>query len=230
MPTCSNGTYEDERINRILQENNIYVIDPTTIQNEKPVKAFGIGIIEKGILNRRIVMKRLSEESVKKLEKQELLRNLQNFEAKSHLLVLEDAEYGNLHDFVIKNKDLSWAIKIRILKDVAYADNIREKPVIDTPITYLDLYQKCWDFDSKKRPTIDEVCEQLEIILQEEPFNVDDLTFEAINAQNDLQISNIDEVTEITATVQEKPLDQNVSEKPSRTKKFKNFFICNAEK
>ncbi|CAG8813671.1 15195_t:CDS:1, partial [Gigaspora margarita] len=49
--------------------------------------------------------------------------------------------------------------------------NIREKPAIDTPEAYIELYQKCYEQNSKSRPTIQGICDQLEIMLQEKPFN-----------------------------------------------------------
>ncbi|KAF0465068.1 kinase-like protein [Gigaspora margarita] len=215
----------------------------------------------------------------------------QDPEAKCYLLILEGPEVGILHDFISKIKNLSWTMKIKILKDIAYglkylqnigivhrnlstrsifmgkkkiqienpiffeldsdarstisleggiaafidpeplknqeieftaasdiysfgvimwsissgkhpfedstnqsilvsqiiANDIREQPIADTPAVYLDLYQKCWDSDSKKRPTIHEVCKQLEIMSREKQFNIDDestvLTFDGISAQ-----------------------------------------------
>ena len=41
---------------------------------------------------------------------------------------------------------------------------IREKPIIDTPSAYANLYEKCWDDDPNKRPTIDDVFDILEKI------------------------------------------------------------------
>ncbi|CAG8651673.1 20109_t:CDS:2, partial [Dentiscutata erythropus] len=46
------------------------------------------------------------------------------------------------------------------------SENMRETPVIDTPVKYLDLYNKCWEQNLWSRPTIQETCDQLEIILQ----------------------------------------------------------------
>ncbi|CAG8510052.1 37001_t:CDS:2 [Gigaspora margarita] len=262
MPTRSNEINFDHAFNRISQENNIYLIDPITIQNEKLVKAFGVGIIEKGTLNLRIIMKRLSEESVKKLEEQSTrsifidktkvkIANPIFFEIDSD--AMSTISFGGevaafMDPEPLNNREIEftaasniyslgvimWTISSgrqpfeditnqSVLVSRIINDSIREKPVIDTPEAYLDLYQKCWDIDSKKRPTIDGVCEQLEIMSQEEPFNGEMvLTFDTINAQNDLQISNIDEVTNTTITIaQENQFDQNVPEKSRQNKKFR---------
>ncbi|KAF0507922.1 kinase-like protein [Gigaspora margarita] len=52
--------------------------------------------------------------------------------------------------------------------------NIREKPVIDTPEAYIELYQRCCEQNSKSRPTIQGICDQLEIMLLEKTFNFSD--------------------------------------------------------
>ncbi|CAG8843610.1 8840_t:CDS:1, partial [Racocetra persica] len=66
--SCYNETNEESL--KLLQGNNLYIIDLLTIEKEKPVKAPGKGIIERGTIKRRIVMKRLSEESIKNLKEQ----------------------------------------------------------------------------------------------------------------------------------------------------------------
>ncbi|CAG8509502.1 134_t:CDS:2, partial [Cetraspora pellucida] len=233
--------------------------------------------------------------------------------AKCYLLILEGPEFGSFYDFISKIKDLSWAKKIKILKDIAYglrylqnigivhrnlstrsifmdkekvqianpilfeldsnarstisleggiaafldpeclknqeiefttasdvysfgvimwtmssgkhpfenitnqtmlasqiiAKDIRENPVADTPVTYINLYQKCWDSDSKKRPTIQELCEQLENLLKEEPFNIDDE-------------SNIEEIIETPTVIKEK----KAPKKLTWNKKLKKFLTC----
>ncbi|CAG8558170.1 16344_t:CDS:2, partial [Cetraspora pellucida] len=62
-------------------------------------------------------------------------------------------------------------IKNPYLKFKSKSDSVREKPVIGTPVSYADLYRKCWKDDSECRPTMQEICDQLEI-LQEEPFYI----------------------------------------------------------
>ncbi|CAG8446098.1 18762_t:CDS:2 [Dentiscutata erythropus] len=51
--------------------------------------------------------------------------------------------------------------------------NIREEPVENIQPAYLDLYQRCWDLDSEKRPAMQDVCNQLKVMLQEELRNRD---------------------------------------------------------
>ncbi|CAG8568808.1 40732_t:CDS:2 [Gigaspora margarita] len=46
--------------------------------------------------------------------------------------------------------------------------NHREKPIPNTPPSYVDLYQKCWDPEPKRRPTIDEIEVKLERLLNED--------------------------------------------------------------
>src|ERR1051325_10906316 len=47
---------------------------------------------------------------------------------------------------------------------------LRETPVVNTPLKYQQLYQKCWDADPESRPDINEVHEALaderEILVQ----------------------------------------------------------------
>ncbi|GBC10313.1 hypothetical protein RclHR1_09510004 [Rhizophagus clarus] len=40
-------------------------------------------------------------------------------------------------------------------------NNIREKPIKDTPLEYQQLYQKCWNDDPNLRPDIEDVCDIL---------------------------------------------------------------------
>ena len=39
---------------------------------------------------------------------------------------------------------------------------LREKPVDNTPLCYIELYRKCWNGDPNLRPNIDEVYDKLE--------------------------------------------------------------------
>src|SRR6266498_3046443 len=54
-------------------------------------------------------------------------------------------------------------ISIHIL-NIKIVNGFREQPIINTPLTYVNLYKKCWDDDPNKRPDIDEVFNILEKI------------------------------------------------------------------
>lgn len=45
----------------------------------------------------------------------------------------------------------------------------REQPVPNTPEEYVQLYQQCWDHEPDMRPSIEQVCEQIEGFLYDEP-------------------------------------------------------------
>jgi serine/threonine protein kinase len=47
-------------------------------------------------------------------------------------------------------------------------ENLREKPIEDTPLRYQQLYQKCWDGDPDKRPDINQIYNE---ILSQSNFN-----------------------------------------------------------
>jgi hypothetical protein len=49
----------------------------------------------------------------------------------------------------------------------------REQPITDTPSTYVDLYEKCWDDNPSLRPTIDEVFDTLQKISQQINVNIE---------------------------------------------------------
>ncbi|CAG8615377.1 807_t:CDS:2, partial [Cetraspora pellucida] len=40
----------------------------------------------------------------------------------------------------------------------------REKPILGTPIQYIDLYSKCWDHEPNKRPSMSEIFQQLNFL------------------------------------------------------------------
>src|SRR5947208_1887953 len=42
------------------------------------------------------------------------------------------------------------------------ANGLREQPIINTPLAYVNLYRKCWDDDPTLRPNIDDVFDKLE--------------------------------------------------------------------
>ncbi|RGB33897.1 kinase-like domain-containing protein [Rhizophagus diaphanus] len=58
----------------------------------------------------------------------------------------------------------------------------REQPIIDTPSSYVDLYQKCWDDNPDLRPTIDDVFDILNKISLE--FNTDNEDYSEITDNN----------------------------------------------
>ncbi|CAB5190527.1 unnamed protein product [Rhizophagus irregularis] len=58
----------------------------------------------------------------------------------------------------------------------------REQPIIDTPSSYVDLYQKCWDDNPDLRPTIDDVFDKLNKISLE--FNTDNEGYSEITEKN----------------------------------------------
>src|SRR5204863_9418261 len=73
-------------------------------------------------------------------------------------------------------------------------DEVRERPIIDTPSAYVNLYQKCWDDDPNLRPTIDDVFDTLEKFSLQSDDNskiTEDLKSDFINPnlinQNDSQ-------------------------------------------
>src|ERR1044071_3506629 len=45
----------------------------------------------------------------------------------------------------------------------------REQPVSNTPEEYVQLYQQCWEHEPNMRPNIEQVCNQLEGFLFDEP-------------------------------------------------------------
>src|SRR2546429_7604311 len=73
-------------------------------------------------------------------------------------------------------------------------NGFREQPIIDTPLAYVNLYQKCWDDDPNLRPNIDEVFEILEKTLQikndeNDPITVDLNRLNFINERSTDQIN-----------------------------------------
>ncbi|CAG8535869.1 13416_t:CDS:2 [Acaulospora colombiana] len=47
----------------------------------------------------------------------------------------------------------------------------REQPAPNTPEDYVKLYEDCWQHDSASRPTIDEVCDNMDELLKDDPLS-----------------------------------------------------------
>lgn len=46
--------------------------------------------------------------------------------------------------------------------NIKIANGLREQPIVNTPLPYVNLYKKCWDDNPDLRPTVDEVFDILE--------------------------------------------------------------------
>ncbi|CAG8833715.1 12112_t:CDS:2, partial [Racocetra persica] len=78
----------------------------------------------------------------------------------------------------------------KTLVDQIVVKNMREQPDNNISPTYSDLYQRCWYFDRSKRPTMDIVCKQLEVMLQEEQ-NPDSILDAPEISQRNIEASEI---------------------------------------
>ncbi|CAG8560818.1 9354_t:CDS:2 [Racocetra fulgida] len=78
----------------------------------------------------------------------------------------------------------------KTLVDQIVVKNVREQPDNNISPTYSDLYQRCWYFDRSNRPTMDVVCKQLEVMLQEEQ-NPDSILDAPETSQRNIEASEI---------------------------------------
>ncbi|KAG9306767.1 hypothetical protein G9A89_005667 [Geosiphon pyriformis] len=93
----------------------------------------------------------------------------------------------------------------------------RETPIIGTPIAYHQLYSRCWDFDPERRPTMDEILNELEQM----PFLP--------------VIEKEEKLTKFASVITEEPENLNESSNKTlrefsswETKTF-DFFLCDME-
>ncbi|RIA96280.1 kinase-like domain-containing protein [Glomus cerebriforme] len=85
------------------------------------------------------------------------------------------------------SQDDLYALVIKIC-----CENLREDPIMGTPLKYLQLYQRCWDDDPKLRPDIEEVYEilsQLNQLTIEESLDLLQFNINK-NIQEELQTYN----------------------------------------
>jgi serine/threonine protein kinase len=74
------------------------------------------------------------------------------------------------------------------------AIGFREQPIIETPSSYIKLYQKCWDDNPDSRPTIDDAFDILKEISLE--FNTNNECY----SENTEDLNKLDINNEITST------------------------------
>ncbi|RIB27989.1 kinase-like domain-containing protein [Gigaspora rosea] len=110
----NNPNAEDIEFTKILQNNNINTINYLEVKDLKLVKTRDYGITLKGYWHKRLIIMKNISNNLKNQDK-EVLREI----TKSHLLVLEYAGNGNLHDYLSENKNLKWPQKIKLSKEIA---------------------------------------------------------------------------------------------------------------
>jgi serine/threonine protein kinase len=75
--------------------------------------------------------------------------------------------------------------------NIKIANGLRELPINDTPLSYVNLYKKCWDDNPDKRPTVDEVFNTLErISLQDKPTTNEENNYNIIKDLNKLILNS----------------------------------------
>ena len=95
-------------------------------------------------------------------------------------------------------------------------NGFRESPIIDTPLAYVNLYQKCWDDDPNLRPTIDNIFDVLEkFSLQFNP--------------NDESNSEFSEYSDINSEATFDLIDQNGSQSQSSTNSIYEMSLSQIE-
>ncbi|CAG8565582.1 14116_t:CDS:2 [Acaulospora morrowiae] len=112
-----------------------------------------------------------------------------------YYLVLELADGGNLREHLFKKRMvIQWADRIKfatqITEGISYLHNelkishqyalvaldiitsdLREKPVIGTPISFMQLYSECWNTHPDRRPTAIQILERLKTISIEKVYD-----------------------------------------------------------
>ncbi|CAG8483331.1 5756_t:CDS:2 [Cetraspora pellucida] len=100
-------------------------------------------------------------------------------------LVMEYANNRTLREYLRNNK-LEWLEKIQLARQIAEGmsylhdidithrydaslplkiiQGLREKPILGTPVQYIDLYSKCWYHEPNKRPSMLEIFQQLNFL------------------------------------------------------------------
>ncbi|CAG8657443.1 9139_t:CDS:2, partial [Funneliformis caledonium] len=61
--------------------------------------------------------------------------------------------------------------KDMILNEIEILEGVREKPISTTNGVFVKLYQKCWKHEPDKRPDIDQVISELNVINPKSHFN-----------------------------------------------------------
>ncbi|CAG8532801.1 3806_t:CDS:2, partial [Acaulospora morrowiae] len=67
------------------------------------------------------------------------------------------------HENILKIYGISY-YKNKTLNGIIIYNSIRETPILDTPVRYMLLYEKCWDLKPERRPEIQDVVASLQNI------------------------------------------------------------------
>ncbi|CAG8579576.1 13467_t:CDS:2 [Acaulospora morrowiae] len=132
-------------------------------------------------------------------------------------LVMELADW-NLRKYLTNKKDeLQWDEKIELaiqltegvsyihnVMNVAHRDlNVREAPVIGTPLSFIQLYSKCWDASPLPRPTAAQILNELKSLSLDPIYNGD-------NFVNN-ELSNTSDRHNYSADIFEESFDDSMS-------------------
>ncbi|CAG8716308.1 38769_t:CDS:2 [Gigaspora margarita] len=108
---------ENIKFIKTLQNDNIYTLKYSEVNDTKLIKIRDYGITVKGHWRGQLIIMKHIPNGLN--QDTEALREFVDLETNSHFLVLEYAGNGNLHDYLSENKNLKWPQKIKISKDIA---------------------------------------------------------------------------------------------------------------
>ncbi|CAG8601372.1 13031_t:CDS:10, partial [Acaulospora morrowiae] len=74
---------------------------------------------------------------------------------------------------------------VNLMKQLINMTNYREKAILGTPRSYMDLYQKCWQYEQSKRPTAKQINDCLKNI------NLHDVWKRGINGTEDEELEDL---------------------------------------
>ncbi|CAG8461609.1 998_t:CDS:2 [Acaulospora morrowiae] len=119
-------------------------------------------------------------------------------------LVMELAEC-HLRKYLTNKKDeLQWDKKIELaiqlteglsyihnVMNVAHRDlNVREAPIIGTPLSFIQLYSKCWDTSPLLRPTADQILNELKSLSLDPMYDGDNFVNGILSNTSDSNNNN----------------------------------------
>ncbi|CAG8611410.1 13654_t:CDS:2 [Cetraspora pellucida] len=135
---------------RFIEEYELKEIPYDDLKRKKRLGCGGFGMVylAKSSSLGHVAIKEVRSETDEKAQKL-FINELKQLSRSNHVRIIKF--YGISFSY-----DASLPLKI--------IQGLREKPILGTPIQYIDLYSKCWDHEPNKRPSMSEIFEQLNFL------------------------------------------------------------------